>query len=334
MTRMEVFFMDKVFHSIYAPHIKQFIQLKRKLGFEYSSGIFYLNKIDLFALERGDTSAGITKDFADNWADKKSNESDCNRYNRIGFLIQLSSYIRDLGIESYVPKLPPIPHHTFIPYVYSKEQIDAIFAACDSLRLKITNSHSCLFCMPLLLRLLYSTGLRIGEAIALKNEDVNIEDNYLLVRDSKNGKERIIPIAASLSSLCKEYIWHRDRLPDVQKNSEYFFIKANGMKCGQGVNRWFKKCLDLAGILHGTTESPRIHDLRHTFAVTALATMAESGIDLYVSLPILSNYLGHGSLGATNHYVRLTASMFPDLIKDVDMICLDVFPKYRNYEAN
>ena len=77
-----------------------------------------------------------------------------------------------------------------------------------------------------------------------------------------------------------------------------------------------------------------MHDLRHTFAVTALAVMAEAGIDLYASLPILSAYLGHQSLDATNYYVRLTANMYPSLIKDVDMIYLDVFPKFRNYEAN
>lgn len=326
--------MDKGLHSVYGTHIKQFIELKRKLGFRFKSGAFYLSKIDLFAQERSDTSPGITKDFADKWGDKRANETDFTRYNRIGFLAQLSSYMRDTGIESHVPKLPPIPQHTFIPYVYSKDQIDAIFSACDGLRLSLANSQNCLFCMPVLLRLLYSTGLRIGEAVALKNEDVNLVDNYLLVRDSKNGKERIIPISDSLASVCMEYKWHKSRLPNAQKGSEYFFIKADGMKCGQGVTRWFKKCLDIAGIRHGTTESPRIHDLRHTFAVTALSLMAESGIDLYVSLPILSNYLGHRSLGATNHYVRLTASMYPDLIKDVDTIYLDVFPKYRNYEAN
>lgn len=89
------------------------------------------------------------------------------------------------------------------------------------------------------------------------------------------------------------------------------------MKCGRIVNRRFKECLDYAGIPHGTTQSPRLHDLRHTFAVTSLANMAESGIDLYVSLPILSNYLGHGSLKATNHYVRLTVAMYPYLIKEI-----------------
>ena len=84
----------------------------------------------------------------------------------------------------------------------------------------------------------------------------------------------------------------------------------------------------------GSNQSPRIHDLRHTFAVTSLANMADAGIDLYVSLPILSNYLGHQSLEATNHYVRLTANMYPDLIKNVDMISLHLFPKIKNYETD
>jgi len=101
------------------------------------------------------------------------------------------------------------------------------------------------------------------------------------------------------------------------------------------VGKWFKQCLAKATIPHvGRNHLPRIHVLRHTFAVTSLANMAEAGIDLYASLPILSTYLGHQSLEATNHYVRLTANMHPDLIKDVDMICLDVFPKIKNYETD
>lgn len=334
MGRKEEYSMHKGYYSVYGSPIKQFIELKRKLGFKFKSGAFYLSKIDLFAQERSEESIGITKDFADKWGERKANETDLNRYYRIGYLAQFSSYLRDNGIESYVPKIPPMPQNTFIPYIYSPAEIVALFKACDELKLKVSNSHNCLMCIPALFRLLYGTGLRIGEALALKNEDVNLEDNYLLVRDSKNGKERIIPVSDSLSSVCGEYLWHRKRLPMAQKASEYFFIRADGMKCGQAVGSWFKRCLDGAGIPHGGPQSPRIHDLRHTFAVTSLATMAQSGIDLYVSLPILSNYLGHQSLDATNQYVRLTASMYPDLIRDVNTICLDVFPKYRNYEAN
>lgn len=90
--------------------------------------------------------------------------------------------------------------------------------------------------------------------------------------------------------------------------------------------------LRAAGIAKNDT-GPRLHDLRHTFSVHALAGMAESGIDLYCSLPILSTYLGHQSLEATNAYVRLTAEMYPGLLKDVDFICLNVFPKTSNYAA-
>jgi integrase/recombinase XerD len=81
-------------------------------------------------------------------------------------------------------------------------------------------------------------------------------------------------------------------------------------------------------------QGPRVHDLRHTFAVTSLANMAESGIDLYVSLPVLSTYLGHQSLESTNQYVRLTKHIYPHLINDVNLICQDVFPKYRNHETD
>jgi site-specific recombinase XerD len=62
--------------------------------------------------------------------------------------------------------------------------------------------------------------------------------------------------------------------------------------------------------------------------------MVEAGIDLYVSLPVLSNYLGHQSLSATEHYVRLTANMYPDLISNLNTVCLDVFPKFIDYETD
>jgi len=73
--------------------------------------------------------------------------------------------------------------------------------------------NSMLFVMPAMLRLLYATGLRIGEAVVLLNKDVNLKDNFLVIRDSKNGKQRMIPISESLSSVCKEYARYRDLLP-------------------------------------------------------------------------------------------------------------------------
>jgi len=327
--------MDKNYHSIYGLHIKQFIQLKRKLGFKYRNEAFALSKIDAFALKTNQSSISITRRFAELWSEKRPNESEEYRYQRILVLAQLSSYMNDLGVASFIPKLPPFPKSSFVPYIYSQKEIAALFKACDKLRIGITHKDSCLFCMPVLLRLLYATGIRIGEALELTNDDVDLEDTYIRIKDAKNGKQRIIPISPSLVNVCNEYLNYRNFLPYQKSGAGYFFVNVSGNKCGQSVRIWFRKCLELADIPYlGEKQGPRIHDLRHTFAVTSLASMAESGMDLYVSLPILSNYLGHQSIGATNHYVRLTASMFPDLINDMDKTCIDVFPKFKNYETN
>jgi integrase len=116
----------------------------------------------------------------------------------------------------------------------------------------------------------------------------------------------------------------------------YFFINLKGHKANyESVEQWFRKCLEKADIPYsGRKRGPRIHDLRHTFAVHALVNMVESGIDIYTSLPVLSGYLGHQSLESTNRYVRLTANMFPDLVSDMNAICLNVFPNIDNNETN
>ncbi len=327
--------MDKNYHSIYGLRIKQFIQMKRKLGFKYITEAFTLSKIDALALETDQSSVGITKDFGDIWVKKRPNESEGYRYHRILMLAKLSSYMNDLGVISFMPKVPPFPKSSFVPYIYSQKEIAALFEACDTLRIGISHKDSCLFCMPVLLRFLYATGIRIGEALELTDDDVNLEDTYIRIKDAKNGKERIIPISPSLVNVCKEYLNYRNFLAYQKSEKGYFFVNVSGNKCGQSVRIWFRKCLELAGIPYlGEKQGPRIHDLRHTFAVSSLASMAESGMDMYVSLPILSNYLGHQSIDATNHYVRLTASMFPDLVSDVDKTCIDVFPKFKNYETN
>lgn len=325
--------MDRSYNSIYGLYIKQFIEMKRALGFKYTTGSIILQQVDRLAEQIEETATGITKEFAIKWAEKRPHESCLYRYERIRVLAQFSSYLVDLGHISYIPKLPHYPRSTFVPYIFTRNEVDAVFNACDNLILETINPASAIFCMPVLLRLLYATGLRISEALTLKDEDVNINENFIKIKDSKNEKERIIPISESLVSVCRDYLNYRDQLPLGGIKSGYFFVKLNGDKCGASVRSWFKICLKNADITgFSRSQAPRIHDLRHTFAVSALANMADSGIDLYASLPILSNYLGHQSLKATNHYVRLTASMYPDLIKKLDVVCLDVFPKINNYE--
>lgn len=336
MSREEVLFMKNNYKSVYGLHIKGFIDMKVKMGCRYRTFSSIFNQLDDVADQADETSPGITKEFAKKWSQRLPNEGEHYWYRRVRFLAQFSSYLCDIGIHSYIPKLPPCPKITFTPYIYSQKEIELIFSICDGLRLQKITMKSCLICFPALIRLLYSTGLRISEALALKNQDVNLEENYLLIRDNKNGKERIIPIAESLANVLKEYVDYKDRYPLRKTRTGYFFVKLNGRECNSNsIHVKFKECLRKAGIPHiGKGQGPRLHDLRHSFAVYSLAGMAEAGIDLYASLPVLSNYLGHQTIDSTNHYVRLTSNMFPDLLKDIDAVCLDVFPKFKNYETD
>jgi integrase/recombinase XerD len=321
------------FNSVYGLHMQQFIELKRKLGFKFEKNAKLLLAIDIMAIHSQQLSPGITKDFADQWVKKRLHENPRNQYSRATCLAQFSSYLCSIGIRSYVPKLPPVGRSTFIPHIYSPEEINALFAASDGLRLSAGCLNCSLISFPLLIRTLYSTGIRIGEAIVLKDEDLNLDENYLRIRDSKNGKERIVPISETLAENCRQYLSYREKIP-LKKKSAYFFTKLDGLQLHPAtVGTWLRKCLSIAGIPYiGRYQGPRLHDLRHTFAVTSLANMADAGVDLYVSLPILSTYLGHQSIEATNHYVRLTRHIYPDLIKDVNLICQDVFPKYQSHD--
>jgi integrase len=206
------------------------------------------------------------------------------------------------------------------------------------MRLQDKKMSTILFIVPAIIRLLYATGLRISEALALKNKDVDFNQKCLIIRKSKNGEERIAPMSGDLEKVLKQYLHYRDRMPipRIKDINGYFFVSPNGTNCCQGsVYTWFRKALSISGIpFIGDHQGPRVHDLRHTFAVHALAQMSKSGLDIYYSLPLISTFLGHKSIGSTDHYVRLTAEMYPDLLKDEKGVCAYVFPKYNNLLYN
>ena len=318
------------FWSIFAPHISDFIGLKRSLGYKYKEEERILYRFDRFILDQGHTSIRLTKEISDKWADGHHNEAELTIYSKIKVVKQLAEYLRDQGIKTYVPQLPKYPGNTFIPYIYTHEEINSLFQACDSLRMRCRSVYSCLLIMPCLLRLLYGTDIRISEALSLKNRDVNINGRYLTLKGTKNGKDRLVPVSSSLTAVCKDYLEQRNKLPlsGLRRENGPFFVSLNGGECKQGaVHRWFRKVLVLARIpFSGNRKGPRIHDIRHTFACHSFLKLSDEGMDLYCSWPYLSTYLGHQSLESTEQYIRLTSQMYPELLKDTDRLYVDVLP--------
>jgi len=329
---------SKVHHySVFGALIEEMIQIRLYLGYKSQDYMSFLNDFDRYAEERGTDTIHITTELAEGFCRKRPNESDKTRYNRICVFNRFALYLQQLGYESCMVAFPRIVTvHT--PYIFSDEQMMRIFHVTDQLCDDRLRPHSGLFCMPVLLRVLYATGIRIGEALNLTLDDVDLDNNYFILRGCKNGKDRMVPFSSSLAEVCRDYLSRWNLIP-ANRDNRKFFISRQGYPVGQSAPYdWFRKILFLAKIPHGGRgKGPRLHDFRHTFSVHALIALGKRGLDLYYALPILSTYLGHQSLSSTDKYVRLTADIYPSLIKNMNLAYPFLYPQInenQKYEAD
>jgi integrase len=321
------------YNGIYARFLENYISFKKNIGYKADSIAVMCFLFDKFTIHEGETVVGITKELAAQWIHKRANEAERTMYARVSFINQFSAFLTDNGFPSC--QIPMPVHYRradYVPFIFTSKQLHLMFAICDNFHIN-TNMNCTVVILPALIRFLYGTGVRINEALAIKAKDVDLENNTCIVRDSKNGKDRMIPFSESLSAVCKQY---RESVSNAAHLSDYFFIKRNGRRCVCAVvYKWFRRMLCEASIPHGGKgHGPRLHDMRHTFSVHALVKMSESGLDLYYSLPVLSAYLGHQSMEATDKYVRLTSNMYPQLIHDTNNICSYIFPINNDYETD
>lgn len=310
--------------------IDQYIAFKRNMGYVLSD-TYTFKMFDNFTIRNGVNSVGLTKSLAEKWGEKRPNESDVTRYKRINDIANFCIYLKQLGYQSHIPKTPKKYQSTFTPYIFSKEKLKSFFTACDTIN--VHRNSNMKYILPVVFRVIYGCGLRINEALSLKNKDVNLDEGYITVRETKNGSDRILPLSDSLITTCKQYT---DLHSSFNGPDDYFFTQWNGHRYAPDtVYKWFRKILWEASISHGGKGlGPRVHDLRHSFSVHSLAEMSRQGMDLYYSLPILSKYLGHNSLEATDKYVRLTSDMYPELIQDVNNLCSYLFPEVKSNEGD
>lgn len=310
--------------GILAPFVHDFIVMRNNLGFKSYSARYSLFSFNAFASSKGLSTVTVTRELAEQWCARRPHEATDTWCHRNGFLRQFCVYLSNLGYEAYVPPRVFAKPDTFIPYIFTGDELEALYRACDRLVLYDKHAKSGMMVLPALIRMLAATGIRIGEATSLLQKDVDLQHNYLIVRNCKNGKDRMVPFSESLADVCRQYRKYRELLP---ANSNFFFVKMNGCRCPSGsFSLWWNTILKRAGIKHrGNTVGPRMHDLRHTFCVKSMVRLAGQGKDLYYILPILSTYVGHQSLAATDRYVRMTAEMYPELLSRTDSICSYLF---------
>ena len=313
------------FTGVFAGLLERFVIYKQSLGLKYKAEADELTRFAIFTRSFLLSKPVLTKEIVQAWCAKREHEGVRNNQRRVCVVRQFSLYLNKLGHEAYIP--PPSTNagrNTFIPYIFTSAEIERIFTNSDKLCPRRNSTIA--YVIPVILRVLYGCGIRISEAVSLQNRHVNLREGILEIKNSKFGKDRLVPMSESTAEVCRRYaqILHCYSSP-----TDYFFMQLSGRPVTRdNVYRRFREILWESGISHrGKGLGPRVHDLRHTFAVHALKRAVDRGIDIDCALPILSTYLGHGSVTATEQYVRLTTDAFPEISAVLDRTCGHVVPE-------
>jgi len=299
-----------------------FIQFKRSLGYIYRTEEGILHRFSIFSTNYVINDNEIPLQLVEGWLEFRKNEKASTHKTRVLCVLRMLDFARKHGYTVHLPPLMKKIHVSkYIPYILTKKELEQFFYACDHIRAYSGTSRH--HTIPILFRLIYSCGLRASEAANLKCSDVDLTEGVITIRDGKNGKDRLIPLSESMTKCMERF----SRRYHNSKDKYFFRGKYKNKLQRYIIYKWFRLCLENAGISHlGKGKGPREHDLRHSFCVHSLKKMQEQGMDLYASLPILSTYVGHASINATQHYLRLTAEFYPDIMKQIDKQCSGVIP--------
>ena len=295
------------FKSVFADELNRYLNHKISSGYKEVSYLSDLRTFDRFCISHTISTPVFTREVADIWIQLRQDEATTCRYSRVNAIKNFLIFLRSNGYDVYVTNDVATGTSDFKPHIYSHDEVERYFGAVDSFDSRKNRKVKVQF--PVLFRLLYCCGTRINETLGIRKMDVDVDSGILKLYETKNSCERYIVLGDDMKTLMQQFA---DKTFYLLADDEYIFTNVNGGRYGgDSLYDYHREFLRIAGIPYiGGGEGPRIHDWRHTFSVYSFKKMVDSGMDMYVALPILSTYLGHKTIYATEQYVRLTMSMF------------------------
>jgi len=216
---------------------------------------------------------------------------------------------REYVTTSPVPRTKPVVAQTFIPYLYTEADLRRLLTAVDE-----RHEDDWLVrpaTMRTLVLLLYASGLRISEALALDMRDVDLRERLLTIRETKFYKSRLVPIGDDLTGVLRRYREHQYGGADRAPSAPFLSDHRHRRILRQTAELVFARVRQQAGLDRpvGRRSRPRLHDLRHTFAMNRLLTWYHDGQNVQRLLPHLTTYLGHHSVVETQRYLQMTSDL-------------------------
>lgn len=284
--------------------MKRHLQLRRSLGYQLRTAELTLDQFDIYVAEHFPESRTVTRPMVTSYLIAISHLHLISRHRQLSALRQFCRFLFQLNPASYIPEahLLPAAKSDFHPHIYSLSEVNDLMNAAQ--RLPLAGSlrpHT----YSTLIGLLWASGLRGGEVVRLNLEDVDLERGVLHIRQTKNFKSRLVPLADTTRVALLAYRDIRSRLGMDQSPQAPFFVNARKRRCAhRTVDGTFRMLTRELGLMSPYGREPRLHDLRHTWATRCLANLYQAGKDPNAELPVLATYLGHVNIACTTVYLH------------------------------
>lgn len=287
-------------------HLRQYIAARRALGTQLREPAKTLSKFVQFLGRR--KARFITIPLALEWCQQSKNVQRATWARKLSMVRQFARWLSVIVPCHQVPppRLLNVRHRRNKPHIYSDEEIAGLMAAAAALKSPRGMKG---LTLGTFIGLLAATGLRPGEAAALENQDVDLESGVLVIRDSKFGKSRLVPLHKSVVTALEKYTRNRNRIFPLPRCSAFFVSDRGTPPDPSVIRRWFCEVSISCGLRKAFEgercgRGPRLQDIRHTFATKRLMEWYRTGSNVAVQMPKLSTYLGHSSVACTYWYVE------------------------------
>jgi integrase len=318
------------FSSGLAPRLEAFLELKRAMGRRYQAAEMELRRFDRHVAGLGQPVEAVTRDIVHAWLGAKPHVSPVTQQSRAGILRQFCIYLYRLDSRTYVPDRALFPARLpiFKAHIYSEEELRALLRAVPIVvSARFALGRETIHKMVLTL---YGTGFRAGEVCRLRIGNVDLAMRTLFVHQTKFFKSRIAPLSESLAGELRSYLEARAAHLPAGTDAPFFVGRCGGAISPGRLSHIFHKLVAVAGIAtRPGRRKPRLHDLRHTFAVHRVLRWYREGADVQAKLPLLATYMGHSSPLSTHLYLTASAELLHEAARRFERACgsLVVAPK-------
>ena len=299
------------FSSPLSNSLQDFLTFERALGKRYQAEEHTLITFDAFLNSYPQPPPRLSAEIVTQWRGHSHRLRPNTQYQRFMLIRKFCIHLRRSDPTAYVPP-PWNGRHgsAFIPHIYSRADVERLLKAAHQLKassycpLRSEMSY-------LLIALLYTAGLRRGEALKLRLCDINWDDRCINIRDTKFFKSRVVPLSPSMMKALDRYLelCHRTGIPSNRESPLFQNVRARRAYSGGWAGDMFRVVCERAGLWHGSTSRLRLHDLRHSFAVHRLEDWYRAGGDVQSKLGLLSTYMGHTGLAGTQRYLTMTPEL-------------------------